>query len=152
MFLLEGLCNASASVLGGCGFAFVDLRRVLGFMAATCLGATASAVGAAATITVFHTAASFWGSWRAWFISNGVEILVVAPLMIVFGQVRCNLPSQVERIEGGVSERPVQTDAHSCLCLRDRELNKTEILQRPTAETAENCFRAASEVNKQISV
>jgi PAS domain S-box-containing protein len=109
ILLLEGLCGAGAAVLVAevielwfdREFAFVDLRRVLGFMAAACLGAIASAVGVAATKTVLHTAASFWESWRACFISSGVGILVVAPLMIELGQVRRKLPSQAEWIEGG---------------------------------------------------
>ena len=41
-------------------FAFDDLHRVLGFVAAACLGAAASALGGAATMTLFHTSAPYW--------------------------------------------------------------------------------------------
>src|SRR5262249_56267580 len=63
--VLKGLCNAgeAALVAGlikrwfGHPFAFDDLRRVLGFATAACLGAAASAFGGAATITLFHSGA-----------------------------------------------------------------------------------------------
>jgi two-component sensor histidine kinase/integral membrane sensor domain MASE1 len=106
--LLKGLCNAGEAVLVaglierwfGLPFAFDDLRRLLGFLAATCLGAAASALGGAATITVFHTAAPYWDVWRAWFLSDGVGIMVVAPLIIGLGQAWRNLPTRGEWVEG----------------------------------------------------
>jgi len=80
-------------------FAFDDLRRVLGFVAAVCLGAAASALGGAATMTLFHTAAPYWDVWRAWFLSDGVGIVMVAPLVISLGQVWRKPPSRAESIE-----------------------------------------------------
>jgi PAS domain S-box-containing protein len=108
--LLKGFCNAGEAVLTawlieqwfGREFAFDDLRRVLGFVAAACLGAAASALGGAATMTLFHTAAPFWDVWRAWFLSDGVGIVVVAPLIIALSQVWREPPSQGEWIEGAV--------------------------------------------------
>jgi two-component sensor histidine kinase len=106
--LLKGFCNAGEAVLTawlierwfGREFAFDDLRRVLGFVAVACLGAAASALGGATTMTLFHTAAPFWDVWRAWFLSDGVGIVVVAPLAIGLGQVWREPPSQREWVEG----------------------------------------------------
>ena len=33
-------------------------------------------------MTLLHTTAPFWDVWRAWFLSDGVGIVVVAPLHI----------------------------------------------------------------------
>ena len=106
--LFKGFCNAGEAVLVaglierwfGRPFAFDDLRRVLGFVAAACLGAAASALGGAATMTLFHTAAPYWDVWRAWFLSDAVGIVVVAPLVIELGQVWREPPSRGELIEG----------------------------------------------------
>src|SRR5215471_2406844 len=106
--LFKGFCNAGEAVLVawliehwfGRPFAFNDLRRVLAFVAAACLGAAASALGGAMTMTLFHTRAPFWEVWRAWFLSDGVGILMVAPLVIELGQVWRKLPSRARSIEG----------------------------------------------------
>ena len=91
---LKGFCNAGEAVLVawllekwfGQTFSLSDLRRVAGFLAAAALAAAASAIGGAATMTSLHTAAPFWEAWRAWFLSDGVGILVVAPLLIGLSQ------------------------------------------------------------------
>src|SRR5262249_1179827 len=106
--LFKGLCNAGEAVLvAGLieswfarPFVFDDLRRVLGFVAAACLGAAASALGGAASRTLFHTAASYWDVWRAWFLSDGVGIVVVAPLIIGLGQAWRSPPTRGKWIEG----------------------------------------------------
>jgi len=105
--LLKGFCNAGEALLVavlierwfGRPFAFVDLRRVLGFAVAACLGAVASALGGAATMTLFHSAAPYWDVWRAWFFSDGVGIVMVAPLVIGLGQAWNKSPSRAEFIE-----------------------------------------------------
>jgi len=105
--LFKGLCNAGEAVLVaglidrwfGRPFAFVNLRCVLGFVAATCLGAAAAALGGAATMTLLHTTAPFWDVWRAWLLSDGVGIVMVAPLVIGLGQVPRKPPSRAESIE-----------------------------------------------------
>jgi len=105
--LLKGSCNAGEAVLVagliehwfGRPFAFDDLRHVLGFAVTACLGAAASALGGAATITLLHTTAPFWDAWRTWFLSNGAGIVMVAPMVIGLGQVRRKPPSRAESIE-----------------------------------------------------
>jgi len=90
---LKGLCNAGEAVLVswllerwfGQSFAFSDIRQVFGFLAAAA-AAAASAVGGAAIMTALHTTAAFWDVWNAWLLSDGVGIVVVAPLIIALGQ------------------------------------------------------------------
>jgi PAS domain S-box-containing protein len=105
--LLKGICNAceAALVSGfieywfGRSFGFDDLQRVLGFAAAACLGAAASAFAGAATMTLFHSAAPYWDVWHVWFLSDGVGIVMVAPLVIGLGQAWHRPPSRAECIE-----------------------------------------------------
>src|SRR5262249_42445236 len=104
--LLKGVCNAGeAALVAGLierwfgPFAFDDLQRVLGFVIAACLGAAASALGGAATMTLFHSAAPYWEVWRVWFLSDGVGIVMVAPLVIGLGRAWRRPPSRAESVE-----------------------------------------------------
>jgi PAS domain S-box-containing protein len=106
--LFKGLSNVSEPILlawllerwFGPTFSFTDLRRVLGFLAAAALSAASSAIGGAATITLLHTNAPFWNAWRVWLLSDGVGIVVVAPLLIESARILGKLPSRREAIEG----------------------------------------------------
>jgi PAS domain S-box-containing protein len=109
--ILKGFCNAGEAILlawlldrwFGSAFGFGDLRRVLGFFAAVGLAAAASALGGAATLTMFHTSAPFWEVWRTWFLSDGVGIVVVAPFVVGLVQMWRELPRRGELIEGGAA-------------------------------------------------
>jgi PAS domain S-box-containing protein len=104
--LCKGFCNAgeAALVAGlierwfGRAFAFADLRRVLGLIGAVCLGAAASGLAAASTMTLLNPGTPFWDVWRTWSLSHGVGILMVAPLVIELGPVRRS--SRAQSIEG----------------------------------------------------
>ena len=106
--IFKGFCNAGEAVLMawlldrwfGRAFTFGDLRQVVGFLAAAGLATATSALGGAATMTLLHTAAPFLDAWRAWFLSDGVGIVVVAPFVIGLGQCWRELPSRDELIEG----------------------------------------------------
>jgi PAS domain S-box-containing protein len=106
--IFKGFCNASEALVTaelieqwfGRAFTFDNLRCVLGFVAAACFGAATSALGGAATMTLLHTSAPFWDVWRTWFLADGVGIVAIAPLIIVLSQVRRQLPTQTESIEG----------------------------------------------------
>jgi integral membrane sensor domain MASE1 len=52
-------------------------------------------------MTTFHTTAPFWEVWRTWFLSDGVGIVVVAPLVVGLGQLWRELPRRSELIGGG---------------------------------------------------
>ena len=81
-------------------FAFSDLSRVAGFFAAAGIAAAVSAIGGAATMTLLHSPASFWDAWRVWFLSDGIGIVVVAPVLIELGRLWREPPSRGEIIEG----------------------------------------------------
>jgi PAS domain S-box-containing protein len=106
--LFKGLCNSGEAVLAawllerwfGMPFKFDDVPRVVGFLAAACLATAVSATGGAATMDLLHTSAPYWDVWCAWFLSDGVGIVVVAPLVIGLGQIWCDRPSPSEAIEG----------------------------------------------------
>lgn len=88
--ILKGISNAGEAALAawllkrwfGADFAFSDLPRIAGFLAVAAIAAAISGIGGAATMTVLHTPAPFVEVWRAWFLSNGLGIIVVAPLLI----------------------------------------------------------------------
>jgi PAS domain S-box-containing protein len=109
--ILNGFCNAGEAILVawlldrwfGPAFGFGDLCRVFGFFVAAGLAAAASALGGAATLTVFHTSAPFWEVWRTWFLSDGVGIVVVAPFVVGLVQFWRELPRRDELIEGGAA-------------------------------------------------
>jgi integral membrane sensor domain MASE1 len=106
--LLKGFCNAGEAVVVawllerwfGWPFRFADLRRVTGFLAAAGLAAALSAIGGAATMALLHTTAPYWDVWRTWFLSDGVGIVVVAPLVIGLAEMARKPPSRGEWIEG----------------------------------------------------
>ena len=106
--VFNGFCNAGEAVLMawllerwfGRTFTFGDIHRVVGFFAAAGIAVATSAVGGATTMTLLHGAGPFWDVWRAWFLSDGVGITVVAPLVIGIGTVWREPPSRGEVIEG----------------------------------------------------
>jgi integral membrane sensor domain MASE1 len=84
-----GYSPAGAIGLSGklvAAFAGVDIRQVFGFLAAATAAAAVSAVGGATIMTALHITAPFWEVWNAWLLSDGVGIVVVAPLVIRLGQ------------------------------------------------------------------
>jgi PAS domain S-box-containing protein len=105
---LKGLCNAGEAVVVakllerwfGPQFTFDEFRRVVGFVAVATLAAAMSGVGGAATMTQLHTTAPFWDVWRDWFLSDGIGIVSVAPIVIGFGQLCRQPPVRRELIEG----------------------------------------------------
>jgi two-component sensor histidine kinase len=84
----------------GRSFAFDDVRHVVGFVAAAGLGAAASAVGGAAAIFLLQNTAPFWEVWGAWFLSDAIGTVVVAPLLIGVAQLWREQPSTGRWIEG----------------------------------------------------
>ena len=106
--VLKGLCNAGEAALValliekwfGPQFAFGDISRVVGFLAAAALAAAASGVGGATTMTLLHTTAPFSSVWRDWFLSDGIGIVSVAPIVIGLGQLYHQPPERRELVEG----------------------------------------------------
>ena len=105
--VLKGFCNVGEPVIVawllarwfGPAFSFGDLRRVLGFLAAAAIAAATSALGGAATITLLHATAPFWNAWSVWLLSDGLGIVVVAPLIIELRRALVDPPSRRDTIE-----------------------------------------------------
>jgi PAS domain S-box-containing protein len=107
----KGFCNAGEAVFTawliarwfGQPFRLDDLDRVLGFLAASALGAAVAAVGGAAAMGLFHTTAPVLGIWRAWFLADGLGIVTIAPLVIGIAQLLRAPPSHRELVEGALA-------------------------------------------------
>lgn len=106
-----GLVNASQTLLTswlverwfGPSFKLEDLLQVIGFLAASAVGAAIAAAGAAVALSSVQEAAAPLGVWRLWFASCLLGIVTVAPLVIGVGvAVREQLP-QRELFEGTVA-------------------------------------------------
>ena len=67
-------------------FKLDGLHRVLGFLVAAILATATAAVGGAIAMDLFHTDAPLLSIWRVWFLSDGLGIVTVAPLIIGLGQ------------------------------------------------------------------
>ena len=109
--IFKGLCNASEALLAawflerwfGCTFKLDDLRCVFGFLAAAILAAAIAAVGGTITMRLFHTTAPLLEIWRSWFLSGGLGIVTIAPLLIGFGQLLRKPPQIRELVEGALA-------------------------------------------------
>jgi PAS domain S-box-containing protein len=64
------------------------------------MAAAGFATGGAATTTLLNPAAPFWDIWRVWFLSNGIGIVVMAPLIIEIARAWREPPSRREMTEG----------------------------------------------------
>ena len=108
--IFKGFCNLSEPIIVawllkrwfGPEFSFGNLRRLLGFLTAAALASAISAIGGAATVTLLQAKAPYWDVWRVWFLSDGIGIVVIAPLIIEFSRALHEPPSRRETIEGAV--------------------------------------------------
>jgi signal transduction histidine kinase len=107
--ILFGLCNAveavlSASLIGyffGPDFKLNKLRNVAGLIAAAAAGTAVSGIGGAITFKLFQNAATpVSTTWQHWFVSDGLGIITVAPLLIELASAVRNPPSLSEIAEG----------------------------------------------------
>jgi signal transduction histidine kinase len=110
--ILFALCNAGEAVLTawfiqryfGSGFRLSRLRNVLGLVAAAIVGTAAAAIGGAIGIKLYHSAeAPFLTTWRHWFLSDGLGVITVAPLLIEFMSSPRERMSRSELVEGVLS-------------------------------------------------
>jgi signal transduction histidine kinase len=107
--ILFGLCNAGEAVLSaalighffGPDFRLNKLRNVAGLVAAAAAGTAVSGIGGAITFKLFQsTAAPIATTWQHWFVSDGLGIITVAPLLIELAAAFRNRPSPSEFAEG----------------------------------------------------
>ena len=104
-----GLSNAAEALIVagllelsfGADFNIVRLRQVLGLLLAAIVGTAISAIGGAVTYRLFQgPPAAMLTTWRHWFESDGIGIIIVAPLVIgLTGAIR-RPPPRSELTEG----------------------------------------------------
>src|SRR5262245_12941161 len=81
-------------------FKLEDMRRALGFFAATAVGPAVTAVGASAAIKLVEPTASLLYIWFLWFASTSLGIVTVAPLLIGLADAERERQPRHEVIEG----------------------------------------------------
>jgi PAS domain S-box-containing protein len=104
----SGIANAGEALLVawllkrwfGEAFAFSDLSRIAGFLAAAAIAAAVSAVGGTASLSSLHAETPLIDIWCAWFLSGTLGIIVVAPLVIELARAWRTPPPVRETIEG----------------------------------------------------
>jgi signal transduction histidine kinase len=110
--VLFALCNAGEAVLTawlighhfGSDFRLSKLRNVLGLAAAAIIGTAVSGIGGALTFKLFHsTTTPIFTIWQHWFVSDGLGIITVAPLLIELGSASRDRPSLNELVEGALA-------------------------------------------------
>ena len=108
----SALCNAGEALLAawlierhfGSGFSLGRLRNVLGLLAAAVAATAVSGIGGMVAFKFFHSpTAPMWSTWRHWFASDALGIIIVAPLVIGLAKALREPPPRNEIIEGGVA-------------------------------------------------
>jgi PAS domain S-box-containing protein len=87
----------------GDGFRLDDVRRVVGFLAASTIGAAVAAAAAAVAISFFQPTAIPLNVWRLWFASSLLGIITIAPLLIGLRDTVRQRPPRHEMIEGATA-------------------------------------------------
>jgi PAS domain S-box-containing protein len=106
-----GIVNAGESLLTawligrwfGSAFKLDDVRQVLGFLAASAIGAGGAAVGGAAAISLFLSMSSPLDVWRVWFGACLLGTVTVTPLLIGLAEAVRVPPPRRELIEGAIA-------------------------------------------------
>jgi signal transduction histidine kinase len=110
--VLFALCNAGEAVLTawlighyfGSDFRLSKLRNVLALAAAAITGTAVSGIGGALAFKLFHsTTTPILTTWQHWFVSDGLGIITVAPLLIELGWASRDRPSPSELVEGALA-------------------------------------------------
>jgi len=84
----------------GSPFKLEDVRRVLGFFAATAVGSAIAALGAVVALGLIEPTASPLHVWSLWFAACSLGIVTVAPLLIGLGDARRERLPPHELVEG----------------------------------------------------
>jgi PAS domain S-box-containing protein len=87
----------------GDGFKLDDVRRVVGFLVASTIGAAVAAAAAAVAISLFEPTAIPLNVWRLWFASSLLGIITIAPLLIGLRDTVRQRPPRHELIEGATA-------------------------------------------------
>ena len=107
--LTFALCNAAEALLAAGllhhyasqPFNLDTMRRVLALFGAAAVAAGISGIGGTLGFVLFHSsAAPILTTWSNWFVSDGLGIVTVAPLVIGLIESRRQPPTRAELIEG----------------------------------------------------
>ena len=110
--VLFGLCNAGEAALtawlvGRChgpGFTLSKPLNVIILVGAATIGTAVSGIGGAIVFRLFQGATTpIWVTWQHWFASDGLGIIVVAPLLIEFASAARDRPPMAELLEGALT-------------------------------------------------
>lgn len=110
--VLFGLCNAGEAVLtawlvGRChgpGFTLGKPLNVIILVGAATIATFVSGIGGAVVFKLFQGATTpIWVTWQHWFASDGLGIIVVAPLLIEFASAARDRPPMAELLEGALT-------------------------------------------------
>jgi len=110
--IVFAVCNAAEPLLIGWlvksylseNPALDSLRNVLGLLAATAIGTAVSGIGGTAGYILFHNlGASAPGIWFAWFVSDALGVVTVAPVIIGLITMAQSLPEKRKLLEGLVA-------------------------------------------------
>ncbi|KRR03482.1 hypothetical protein CQ12_26000 [Bradyrhizobium jicamae] len=110
--IVFGLCNAGEAALTawlierfhGPDFTLGKPRNVMALVGAATVGTAVSGIGGAIAFKLFHGATTpLWVTWQHWFASDGLGIIVVAPLLIEFASAARDRPPLTELLEGALT-------------------------------------------------
>lgn len=110
--IVFGFCNAAEALLVaglidryfGSPFYLDSVRNVLGFVGAAMIAAAVSGIGGAIGFAVFHdVTAPIHVTWQNWFVSDGIGIIAVAPLIVGIASAAQDPPRHRETMEGGAA-------------------------------------------------
>src|SRR5258708_23074170 len=105
-------CNAGEALLTawlieryfGFPFSLDRLRNVLGLLVVAVVATAVSGIGGTVAVKLFHSpAAPIWTTWRHWFASDIVGIIIVSPLVIRLPPAAPQAPPPRRIHRGGVT-------------------------------------------------
>ena len=165
--VLFGLCNAFEAVLTawlidrchGPGFTLGKPRNVMMLVGAATIGTAVSGIGGAITFKLFHSATTpIWVTWQHWFASDGLGIIVVAPLLIEFASAARDRPPLTELLEGALTVAMLALVSALAIFLRSdllANVGPVAILFAPLLWLAARCrpvFAAAAALIVSLSI
>jgi signal transduction histidine kinase len=110
--ILFAVCNAGEAVLVawligrnfGPEFRLNKTRNVLGLAGAAVIATALSGIGGTFGFVLFHgSTAPILSTWQHWFVSDGLGIITVAPLLIELASASRDRPPFSELVEGGLA-------------------------------------------------
>jgi len=165
--VLFGLCNAFEAVLTawlidryhGSGFTLAKPHNVMALVGAATVGTAVSGIGGAITFKLFHSATTpIWVTWQHWFASDGLGIIVVAPLLIEFASAARDRPPLTELLEGALTVAMLALVSALAIFLRSdllANVGPVAVLFAPLLWLAARCrpvFAAAAALIVSLSI